>query len=164
MSKLLVVGEPEVKVVINRSSQGGFALSDAAYEHMILCGVPVANFDYSQRCAPIVQDPEEEVIFDRHLEEPLDDEWEEAGRDAFHADPSGSGRYTGRYWDRWARHHRAHPLLVSAVEVLGEKASGLDAELHVIRIPSGIDWRLCGDAYGIEWISEVHRTWGYTGP
>jgi hypothetical protein len=154
MYKLLVAGEQEMKVVINKSPDGGFALSDAAYELLISRGIRVANFDYTRRSAPIDRDDEEEVIFDRHLEEALSDESEEAARDAFHADPSG------RYWDRWSRHHRAHPLLVSVVETLGEKASGLDAELKVIRIPHGIEWRICGDCYGIEWICEAHKTWG----
>jgi hypothetical protein len=147
-----------MKVVINKSADGGFALSDAAYELMILRGIPVGNFDYSRRAALIHPDDEEEVIFDRHLEVALSDESEEAARDAFHADPPG--RDSGRYWDRWSRQRRAHPLLVSVVETLGEKASGLDAELHVIRIPHGIEWRVCGDRYGIEWICEAHRTWG----
>ena len=156
MLKLLIAGQ-EMKVVINKSPDGGFALSDAAYELLISRGVPVRNFDYSQRAAPIDPDDEEEVIFDRRLEEVLGDESEEAARDAFHADPSGR---SGRYWDRWSRQRRAHPLLVSVVETLGEKASGLDAELHVIRIPQGVEWRVCGDRYGIEWICELHRTWG----
>jgi hypothetical protein len=54
------------------------------------------------------------------LTQALEDEAEEAARDAFHTDPSG--RSTGRYWDRWARHDRTHPLLVGVVETLGEKA------------------------------------------
>jgi hypothetical protein len=154
MLELLIVGK-ELKVVINKSPDGGFSLSDAAYELLISRGIPVRNFDYSRRADP---DDEEAVIFDRQLEIPLSDESEEAARDAFHADPSG--RDSGRYWDRWSRQRRAHPLLVSVVETLGNKASGLDAELHVIRIPCGIEWRVCGDRYGIEWICEAHRTWG----
>jgi hypothetical protein len=154
MLKLLIAGK-EQKVVINKSPDGGFALSDAAYELLILRGIPVRNFDYSRRANP---DDEEEVIFDRQLEGALGDESEEAARDAFHAD--SSGRNSRRYWDRWSQQQRAHPLLVSVVETLGAKASGLDADLHVIRIPQGIEWRVCGDRYGIERICEGRRTWG----
>ena len=158
MSRFPITGVDEVKVVINKSANGGFALSDAAYEFLIARGIPVRNFDYSRSAALIRSDDEEEVIFDRHLEVALNDETEEAARDAFHADPLGRG--SGRYWDRWSRQNRAHPLLVNVVETLGKKASGFDAELHVIRIPHGIDWRVCGDRYGMEWICEAHRTWG----
>jgi hypothetical protein len=158
MYKLLVAGEQEMKVVINKSPDGGFALSDAAYELLISRGIPVRNFDYSRRAMSIDPNDEETVIFDRQLEVPLSDESEEAARDAFHADPSG--RDSRRYWDRWSRQRRAHPLLVSVVETLGEKANGLDAELQVVRIPHGIEWRVCGDRCGIEWICEAHRTWG----
>jgi hypothetical protein len=157
MLELLIVGK-ELKVVINKSPDGGFSLSDAAYELLISRGIPVRNFDYSRRFVPNDPDEEEEVIFDRELEVALSDESEEAARDAFHADPSG--RDSGRYWDCWSRQRRAHPLLVSVVESLGEKASGLDADLHVIRIPQGIEWRICGDRYGIERICEGRRTWG----
>ena len=158
MYELNVVGELEMKVVINKSPDGGFALSDAAYQLLISRGIPVSKFDYSLCEAPMESGAEEEVIFDRQLDEAPSDESEDAMRDAFHADRLG--RDSGRYWDRWSRQSRAHPLLVSVVETLGEKASGLDAELRVIQIPCGIDWRVCGDPYGVEWICEKHRTWG----
>ena len=49
--------------------------------------------------------------------------------------------------------------LVEAVEVLGEKANGDLASLCVVEIPDGIEYTI--EEYdGIEWIAEVHRTWG----
>lgn len=54
--------------------------------------------------------------------------------------------------------YRADPNLVEVVEELGEKADGDCAELKIVEIPDGVCWMI--DEYdGIEWISEVHRTW-----
>lgn len=54
---------------------------------------------------------------------------------------------------------RSDPQLVAAVEKLGEKASGRCASLRVIEVPDDVDVTL--EEYdGMEWIAEVHRTWG----
>jgi hypothetical protein len=53
---------------------------------------------------------------------------------------------------------RNDPMLVKAVEELGEKANGQFAKLEVVEIPDGIEWHL--DEYdGIESIHENHRSW-----
>jgi hypothetical protein len=53
---------------------------------------------------------------------------------------------------------RDDPLLVEAVETLGEKACGSCAKLVVVEIPDGIDWEI--EEYdGSEYIAEKHRTW-----
>lgn len=53
---------------------------------------------------------------------------------------------------------RADPLLVFAVESLGDKASGDCANLKVVEIPDGVEWEI--EEYdGIEHIAEAHRTW-----
>lgn len=49
--------------------------------------------------------------------------------------------------------------LVSAVEQLGDDASGELSELQVVEIPDGISYEI--DEYdGIETIHESHRSWG----
>ncbi len=48
--------------------------------------------------------------------------------------------------------------LASAVEALGKKASGADADLRIIEIPDGVGYEI--DEYdGMESIHEQHRSW-----
>lgn len=49
--------------------------------------------------------------------------------------------------------------LVSAVEALGDKASGELAELRIVEIPDGVEYEI-DDYDGIESIHEQHRSWG----
>ena len=67
----------------------------------------------------------------------------------------------GLEWDGYGYGHsddRANPDLVAVVEKLGKAANGNFAELKVVDIPDGIDYRI-EDYDGIEWIAEG-RTWG----
>lgn len=53
---------------------------------------------------------------------------------------------------------RTNPDLIKCIEALGEKASGSCAKLKIVEIPDDVIWKI--EEYdGIEWISEVHRTW-----
>lgn len=54
--------------------------------------------------------------------------------------------------------NRSDPLLIEVVEVLREQASGLGAELKIVEIPDGIEWKL-QEYDGLEWVAEKHRTW-----
>jgi len=48
--------------------------------------------------------------------------------------------------------------LVQTVKELGTEANGDHASLKIVDIPDDVDWIL--EEYdGIEWISEMHRTW-----
>lgn len=55
--------------------------------------------------------------------------------------------------------NRSDPLMVQAVEELGEAASGELAELKVVEIPDDVEW-VIEEYDGVEWVSEQHRTWG----
>ena len=49
-------------------------------------------------------------------------------------------------------------ILVQVVEELGEEANGFCANLKIVDIPDDVNWTI--EEYdGIEWVSEVHRTW-----
>lgn len=53
---------------------------------------------------------------------------------------------------------RDDPLLVEAVEALGEAADGSMASLTVVEIPDDVKWQI--EEYdGMEWVAETHRTW-----
>ncbi len=138
-----------MKLVINKCF-GGFGLSEAAYEKLIEWGVPVRKYVSEQRNPEtgLYERPPEnkgEIIFDR------DQESEEPMRETMR-------KIAGRYWDTWISQNRTHPLLIKAVEELGDAASGRHAKLAVIEIPDGIEWEI--DEYdGQESVSETHRVW-----
>lgn len=48
--------------------------------------------------------------------------------------------------------------LVSVVEALKEKANGHSANLKIVSVPDAVKWQI-STTDGIEYVSEVHRTW-----
>ena len=67
--------------------------------------------------------------------------------------------YTDHVLDsRFDDERRADPLLIQVIEELGEEANGNCAEIKIVEIPDGTQWKI--EEYdGQEWIAEVHRTW-----
>jgi len=59
---------------------------------------------------------------------------------------------------RYEEEHRHDPLLVEAVETLGNEANGACAKLKIVDIPDGVDY-IIGEHDGIEWVAERHRNW-----
>ena len=54
---------------------------------------------------------------------------------------------------------RDDPNLIEVIEELGPMAYGACAELKIVEIPDDVKWGI--EEYdGIEWVSELHRTWG----
>ncbi len=54
---------------------------------------------------------------------------------------------------------RDDPDLIEVIEELGPMAYGDCAELKIVKIPDDVEWGI--EEYdGIEWVSELHRTWG----
>lgn len=53
---------------------------------------------------------------------------------------------------------RDDPNLVSVIEQLKDYANGEFSELKIVEIPDDVQWQIM-DYDGIEWISEIHRTW-----
>lgn len=55
---------------------------------------------------------------------------------------------------------RNDPSLIKVIEELGvESASGTSCTLKLVEIPDDIDFIICSDDDGREWIAEKHRTW-----
>ena len=56
-------------------------------------------------------------------------------------------------------YERTDPLLIEAIETLGEEANGDCAELVIVDVPDDVEWYI--DEYdGMESIHENHRSWG----
>lgn len=72
--------------------------------------------------------------------------------------------YLGMKWDGYGydfsdKEKRSDPKLIEAIEKLGDSANGRFAQIEIVEIPDDIDFTI--EEYdGIEWIAEVHRTWG----
>jgi hypothetical protein len=67
-----------------------------------------------------------------------------------------TGRWYGYVCD--SDKERSNPLLVEAVEVLGDKADGDLARLTIVEIPDGVDYYI-DDYDGKESVHERHRSW-----
>lgn len=118
------------KVVINKC-YGGFGLSDKAYEKLIEWGIPTTSIKDTRKF--------EEIIYVSE-----------------NADDSLLGTL---YWSDYFRNNRSHPLLIKVVEELGEDANGHFSELRIVEIPDDVEY-IIEEYDGMEWIAEVHRTWG----
>ena len=122
-----------MKVVIN-DCFGGFNLSDAAVEYCLARGMTCTTYDpqgnYVNPNATFVK--------------------------------SGKSLLGNYYYakDEYEKEFRCHPIIVEAVETLGEKANGSCSKLKVIEIPfKTTDGWMIDEYDGVEQIEEEHRTW-----
>jgi len=56
------------------------------------------------------------------------------------------------------RNNRDSLKLIEVIEKLGSRANGQHSELKIVEIPDDVEYTIA-DYDGIEWVSEVHRTW-----
>lgn len=63
-------------------------------------------------------------------------------------------------WVSFDDSQRANVHLVRVVEELGAAAAGSSySDLKIVDVPDDVEWTI--EEYdGIEWVAEVHRTWG----
>lgn len=54
---------------------------------------------------------------------------------------------------------RHDPLLIQAIEELGEDANSCVCQMKIVDIPDGVEYIIQENDGGIEWIAEKHRTW-----
>jgi hypothetical protein len=118
-----------MKVVINRC-YGGFGLSDeAVMRYAQLKGIN------------LVMDTSCEKVF---------------GGATFYIDGVKDDDHYFSYYD--LSNDRSDPILVQVVEELGDTVNGFASELKIVDVPDGVEWTI--EEYdGMEWVSEVHRTW-----
>lgn len=60
------------------------------------------------------------------------------------------------------KYYRTHPIIIEAIEELGEKkSSGFCSKIHIVDIPfeGNNGWDIA-EYDGKEWIEESHQTWG----
>jgi hypothetical protein len=56
------------------------------------------------------------------------------------------------------RNNRDSLKLIEVIEKLGSRANGQHSELKIVEIPDDVDY-IIEEYDGLEWVSEVHRTW-----
>ena len=54
---------------------------------------------------------------------------------------------------------RDDPVLVDVIRQLGDKANDRFSELKIVEIPDGVQWEICEEEGGIEYVTEAHRVW-----
>ena len=146
-----------MKLVIN-GCYGGFSISLKAARHMAVAGSPRANkvvaehekelrdFKAYKKNGNV---PKEKRSAD-HQKNMWDIDIKYGSLPKFHGYGYADG-FDGGF-------ERSDPLLVSAVESLGDEASGDLAKLKVVEVPDGVEWEL-SEYDGIEHVAEKHRTW-----
>ncbi|HEX7909932.1 MAG TPA: hypothetical protein VF534_17830 [Paraburkholderia sp.] len=128
-----------MKIVIN-ACYGGFSISKKAAEFMAERGSERARRELEEHAKPLDPDDRFDAISIKYGKERT-----------FH----GYGYVDGLE----GRYERDDPLLVAAVETLGEEAGGSYTNLKIVEIPDDVEWEI--DEYdGFEHIAEKHRTWG----
>lgn len=144
-----------MKIVIN-GCYGGFSISIEAARHMSAAGSEQAKKDVADYDAEI-------AAFEQYKASPqprvTDDKWRSSMFDIY-VKHGGQPPYHGYgYVEGFdSGYERTDPLLVAAVEALGDAANGSCAQLKVVEIPDGTDYEL-SEYDGIEHIAEKHRTW-----
>lgn len=144
-----------MKIVIN-DCHGGFTLSQKAVERYLeLKDIKVypESTGFGSREFGITKywlvEPGDQRVADVTAEQ-----W---GKMTLEERSSYNARYSAQvFYERDVE--RGDPLLVQAVEELGELADGRFAKLKIVEIPDDVEWYI--EEYdGLEWVAEKHRTW-----
>lgn len=72
--------------------------------------------------------------------------------------PEAAKELTEVPWYGFRPENRVDPILIEAVETLGEAANGRFAKLKVVEVPDEVDWEI-QEYDGVEWVAEKHRIW-----
>ena len=94
----------------------------------------------------------------RENDYPAGDECKLAGEEY----DDGSGvvdEFIGPVVPKRSQSFRTSEGLIQCVKELGSEANGDHAQLEIVEVPDGVEWRI--DEYdGLETIEEKHRSWG----
>lgn len=132
-----------MKVVIN-SGIGGFGLSKKAFERLIELGMTVTDLDNKGQ----------------HINDKADlwkiDNCKEYNDILDIVEFVTQYNFVGR---ESSSKIRSNPLVIKVVEELGIEANDRHATLKIVEIPDNVEYIICEDDTGEEWIAEKHRTW-----
>jgi len=124
-----------MKVLINNKA-GGFSLSVAAYEWL----QNNRNWKATRYCDIEEKNTEYDIITNMGLL---------------------TGKTTYNFNKYSKEEFRCNKDVIECFEALGSKAfSGSSCKARLIKIPNDVDWIICEDDSGCEWVAEKHRTWG----
>ena len=141
-----------MKVVIN-DKHGGFRLSDAAINRYAeLKGWKVwteQDAVFKSLTHHWIVPPEERVVFPEHYV------WASLPQEERQA--MNEKCRTQQIYER--EMERTDPILIQVIEELGDQCNTKVSSPKVVEIPDDVKWTI--EEYdGLEWVAEVHRTWG----
>jgi hypothetical protein len=136
-----------MKVVINNGI-GGFGLSKKAFERLIELGMTCTELheEGDNKGQPIDGNADIWKIYD----------WMKYNRELDIVEYVVQYNFVGR---ENSSKIRSNPLVIRVVEELGIEANDEHSTLKVVEIPDNIEYIICEDDTGEEWIAEKQRTW-----
>jgi hypothetical protein len=137
-----------MKVVINRGI-GGFGLSKKAFERLIELGMTVTDLyeEGENRGQPINKNANLWKV----------DNWKEYNPELDSVEIGILYDFVENYQN--SSKIRSNPLVIRVVEELGIEANDEHSKLKIVEIPDNVEYVICEDDTGEEWIAEKHRTW-----
>ncbi|MED4883131.1 hypothetical protein [Bacillus smithii] len=142
-----------MKVVINKRSGGGFALSNKAFtEYRKRKGLNTYFYKYLA-----------EEVYRKIGEDELNEDRSWIFSFAFNKDFGDEIKSEEFPFDNLVSSgdiKRNDPDLIAVVEELGEEANTEYSMLKIVEIPDDVEWIIEDDGSGHEWVAEKHRTWG----
>ena len=139
-----------MQIVINKC-YGGFGISKDAMYQLIIRGSEAIQTSSIDEWAE-----DDREYFIRELTEDIDGSYYHRPHSSTLVDLENEVVY---YLDRDDPGVRTDRILLEIIKESAEACNTTHSDLKVVTIPDDVEWEIEEHA-GIEWVSEVHRTWG----